>query len=366
MSIYISIKQKLINPFLSVRTKLLRFNMAANAKNQGREFVRKFNFDKLNKEEIKIAKAYWKSKGFKLDNTIWHQYYKGATGNFVKEYVPHDIFSSHIAPSLNQKIQWPALLDKNLSYNLFKGYKQPKLVISNINGFYFHNGEIISELEAVQICSKSSSKLVVKPSIESGGGFMVNVLSIQDIVEEEIVEHIINMFKSYNRDFVVQEFVEQSPVMAKLNKSSLNTLRIMSYLNNGGVHIVSSVLRIGNAGKSTDNFATGGVACGVKNTGRLKEIGFIQDGTTLTKTTSGIVLKEVLIPNYNNVLKMVELLHKRVPYFRIISWDIGIDKNNDAILIEYNTYNQSTKIHQIVNGPLFGTFTNEILAEARK
>lgn len=362
MSIYISIKQKLIYPILSIRTKLLRFNMAANAKNQGREFVKKFNFDKLDKEEIRIAKAYWKSKGFKLDNTIWHQYYKGATGKFMKEYIPHDIFSSHIAPSLNQKTQWPALLDKNLSYSLFKDFQQPKRVISNINGFYLHDEEIVSELEAVEVCSKCNSRLIVKPSIESGGGFMVNILPIQDIDKGEIVEDILNMFKSYKNDFVVQEFVEQSPAMARLNESSLNTLRIMSYLNNDGVHIISSVVRIGNAGKTTDNFKSGGVACGVKNTGRLKEIGFIQDGTTLTKTASGAVLKEVVIPNYNAVLKMVELLHKRVPYFRIISWDIGVDKNNDPILIEYNTYNQSTKIHQIVNGPLFGDFTEEILS----
>jgi len=362
MSIYISIKQKLIYPILSIRTKLLRFNMAANAKNQGREFVKKFNFDKLDKEEIKIAKAYWKSKGFKLDNTIWHQYYKGATGKFMKEYIPHDIFSSHIAPSLNQKTQWPALLDKNLSYSLFKDFQQPKRIISNINGFYLHDEEIVSELEAVEVCSKCNSRLIVKPSIESGGGFMVNILPIQDIDKGEIVEDILNMFKSYKKDFVVQEFVEQSPAMARLNESSLNTLRIMSYLNNDGVHIISSVVRIGNAGKTTDNFKSGGVACGVKNTGHLKEIGFIQDGTTLTKTASGAVLKEVVIPNYNAVLKMVELLHKRVPYFRIISWDIGVDKNNDPILIEYNTYNQSTKIHQIVNGPLFGDFTEEILS----
>lgn len=362
MSIYISIKQKLIYPILSIRTKLLRFNMAANAKNQGREFVKKFNFDKLDKEEIRIAKAYWKSKGFKLDNTIWHQYYKGATGKFMKEYIPHDIFSSHIAPSLNQKTQWPALLDKNLSYSLFKDFQQPKRIISNVNGFYLHDEEIVSELEAVEVCSKCNSRLIVKPSIESGGGFMVNILPIQDIDKGEIVEDILNMFKSYKNDFVVQEFVEQSPAMARLNESSLNTLRIMSYLNNDGVHIISSVVRIGNAGKTTDNFKSGGVACGVKNTGRLKEIGFIQDGTTLTKTASGAVLKEVVIPNYNAVLKMVELLHKRVPYFRIISWDIGVDKNNDPILIEYNTYNQSTKIHQIVNGPLFGDFTEEILS----
>ena len=58
---------------------------------------------------------------------------------------------------------------------------------------------------------------------------------------------------------------------------------------------------------------------------------------------------------------MVHRLHKRVPYFRIISWDIGQDSNNNPMFIEYNTYHQATELHQVVNGPLFGELADEIL-----
>lgn len=363
MSVYMSIKQKFIKPIISWRNKLLRFNMAANAKNQAREFIRRFNFDKLSKEEIYSAKTYWKSKGFKLDNTLWHQYYKGASGIFKKEFLPHDIFCSRIAPLLNQKTQWPALLDKNLAYSLFKEFEHPELLVSNINGFYFHEGDVITESQAIDFCSKSKNKLIIKPSIESGGGFMVKVITVKDD-SKETKRELSELFNIYAKDFVVQKFVEQSETLAQLNDSSLNTMRIMSYLNGQGVHIISSVLRVGNIGSNTDNFKTGGIACGIEETGQLKETGFFQNGETVNASHSGFVFKDVIIPNYDVVIKIISALHKRVPYFKIISWDIGMNKYDQPVLIEYNTYNQSTKIHQIVNGPLFGAFTDEILSLA--
>ena len=91
---------------------------------------------KLKPHEIKEAKAFFKSKGYKLNNTYWHRFYKYMNGEFHKDYIPLDIFRPLIEPKLNRKIYWPALLDKNLRSNLFKEFNQPKTVISNINGFY--------------------------------------------------------------------------------------------------------------------------------------------------------------------------------------------------------------------------------------
>ncbi|GGW64398.1 hypothetical protein DFQ11_102118 [Winogradskyella epiphytica] len=58
---------------------------------------------------------------------------------------------------------------------------------------------------------------------------------------------------------------------------------------------------------------------------------------------------------------MVKSIHTRVPYFKIVSWNVGFNKNEDPKFIEVNTYNQSTELHQIVNSPLFGKFTGEII-----
>ena len=71
---------------------------------------------------------------------------------------------------------------------------------------------------------------------------------------------------------------------------------------------------------------------------------------------------ETEVSSDNSVVDMVKSMHVKVPYFKIISWDIAINNNNSPIMVEYNTYNQGLDI-QIPSGPLFGKYTDEILAK---
>ncbi|BAO77623.1 sugar-transfer associated ATP-grasp domain-containing protein [Winogradskyella sp. PG-2] len=325
----------------------------------------KMNLPKLSSEEIKELKSFYKSNGYKLRNTYWHRYYKGINGEFHKNYMPYDLFSSIINPRLNQKRHWPALLDKNLTYNLFKDFSQPKRVVQNINGFYYIDNKIVDLQKAIDACKILKDKMIIKPTVGSGAGKMVNAFIIVNNKTTYKNYSLEKLFKIYNKDFIIQEFIEQSKIMKSLNPSSLNTLRIVSYLNEDGVHIVSSVLRIGKLGSDTDNFSTGGLFCGVSKNGNLKGKGYNPNGDVLTETSTGVVLKDCKIPHYIKVLDMVKSMHYLVPYFKIISWDIGIDKDELPVLIEYNTHRQGIDL-QIADGPFLGDFTEEILALSLK
>jgi hypothetical protein len=323
--------------------------------------MRKMNLPKLSLEEIREAKSFYKSNGYKLKNTYWHRYYKGVNGEFHKNYMPYDIFNPIINPRLNQRRQWPALLDKNLTYNLFKGFNQPKHIIQNINGFYYIDGKIVDLQKAIDACKAFKEHMIIKPTVGSGAGKMVNAFRVVDAETTYKNYSLEQLFNLYTKDFVVQEFLQQSEVLKPLNPSSLNTLRIVSYLNQEGVHITSSVLRIGKPGSTTDNFSTGGLFCGVFSDGNLKGKGYGPNGDVVTKTSTGVILKDCKIPNYIKVKDMVKSMHYVVPYFKIISWDIGIDKNDLPILIEYNTHRQGIDL-QIADGPFLGEFTEEVLA----
>ena len=363
MPIYTLIKSILVKTILDWKIKLTRFNLTINARNEIKTKIRKNKIKKLNKLEIKEAKAYYKSKGYKLKNTYWHQYYKGMTGKFYKNYFPEDIFRPIVSPKFNQMLQWPALLDKNLYYKLFNGFEQPKAVVFNINGFYFINNEHVTESKAIQACINAKSKLIIKPTIDSGKGEMVKSFSTADVVEIDNTKFLTALFKTYKKDFIVQEFLKQSSIMEQLNPSTVNTLRVMSYLRNNEVHIISALVRIGKKGTDTDNYSAGGIICGIYEDGEFKDIGYSKHyGDIYTETESGIPLKGCKVPNYNEVKIMIKNLHKVVPYFRIISWDIAINHKEKPVLIEYNTYYQSTEVHQIVNGPLFDKFADELLA----
>lgn len=361
MHLYHHFKNKFIKRILKLQKRYEQFRSEISARRYMKSLMQKYDLPKLSTEEIREAKSFYRARGYKLKNTYWHQYYKGMNGKFHKNYIPYDIFNPRINPKLNQRRQWPALLDKNLTYNLFKGFDQPKLVVQNINGFFYVNDKIVDLKEAVQTCEAVKVKLIIKPTIDTGSGKMVNAFSIKNTKTTYKNYAVEKLFQLYKKDFVVQEFLEQSEVLKSLNPSSLNTLRIVSYLNDDGVHILASVLRVGKSGSSTDNFSTGGLFCGISKDGKLKGKGYGPKGDVITKTSTGIILRDCSLPNYKKVQEMVKSMHYVVPYFKIISWDIGISKNDLPFLIEYNTLKQGIDL-QIAAGPYLGEFTDEILA----
>lgn len=361
MNLYSSLKRVLTKHILNLRKRFWEFNLKMNARAYVKAIINENKSPELSKSEVSQAKSFYKSKGYKLGNTYWHQYYKGLTNEFHVNYIPEDIFNAIIAPSFNQMRQWPALLDKNLSYNLFKEFEQPKAVVQNINGFYFVDGKIVNESEALQKCNTINKTLIIKPTIDSGDGVMVNKFTVNNHKTSYKNLTILELFKKYKKDFIVQEELEQSDVLKVFNPSSLNTVRVMTYLKKDGVHILSAVLRIGQPNSATDNFCGGGIICGLDVEGNLKRRAYTRDGAILNKSHTKVVFEGVSIPNYNTLLKMVKQMHPKVPYFKIVSWDIGINKENQPVFIEFNTYYQDVDLHQITNGPLFGEFTDEIL-----
>ncbi|MEC3907983.1 sugar-transfer associated ATP-grasp domain-containing protein [Tamlana sp. 2201CG12-4] len=338
----------------------MRFNLVMNYRRKILIKTKRFKPPRLSKNEKKAIKEYYRKKGYKNIKTQWHQYFSGFNKHFSVKYIPEDIFHPIIAPILNNHLQWPALLDKNLLYRLFNDVKQPSCIISNINGFYYNQKELISLSEAVELCS-TNNFLVIKPSIESGGGNGVIGFSVNKGRTSYKSLSIKELFLTYSKDFIVQEVVKQHPDMKKLNPSSLNTIRVLSYLKNDSVYLLSSIVRIGKLNSFTDNSSSGGISCGINPDGSLKQYGFNQAGEQRFESDSGIRLATFKVPEYKKVKELVKKVHIQVPYFKLIAWDIAIDYEEAPVLIEYNTYKMGISSLQLANGPLFGEFTDELL-----
>ncbi|WP_339614681.1 sugar-transfer associated ATP-grasp domain-containing protein [uncultured Winogradskyella sp.] len=346
---------------LEGKQKLIQFNTKLNAKRKIKLIIASRNTPRLTQEEERLAHSFFKTRGYKLNNVHWHMHLKAVSGEFYANYIPEDIYRPLIDPKLNQMTHWPALIDKNLTYNLFSEFNQPKVIVHNINGFYYVNNEIVDEYNAIMACLKHKDSFIIKPTVESGKGKLVQKVTLNTKNKKEEQIRLQKLFVVYKKDFIVQEVVSQSETMKALNPSSLNTLRVASYLRqDGSVHILSTVSRIGNPNSSTDNYSLEGIICGIKENGDFKDVAYTK-GKKIQASPSGISFSACSVPNYQSVKKVVKALHIKVPYFRIISWDIGIDIKDDPIFIEYNVYNQSLELHQITNGPMFGEFTDEIL-----
>ncbi|MEO9890990.1 sugar-transfer associated ATP-grasp domain-containing protein [Aurantibacter sp.] len=314
---------------------------------------------KLSKEHKREIKDYFKSYGFGGIRLFWHQFYGGYKNNYSKNYIPQDLFFSHIEVALN-RYDYSKLQDKNILDKIFEGVSQPNTIIKNINGFYQKNNIIISRQQAVEIIAQYDS-IIIKPTIDTSGGKNVQKLDFSSSelinIRKNKIEKVLNI---YNKEFVIQEIVNQSEEMRSLNPTSLNTIRICTYLNNSGVNVLFSIVRFGGKGVSIDNVSQGGYYCVIDENGSLDERAYDTWKKTIKITPGGAVLKNFEIPNYIKVIETVNKLHQQVPYFRMISWDIALDASNTPILIESNIFSQSIDF-QSVTGPLFKEFTDEVL-----
>jgi hypothetical protein len=83
----------------------------------------------------------------------------------------------------------------------------------------------------------------------------------------------------------------------------------------GKIHILSSILKMGNNGNLIDNKSVGGISCGITNAGILKNFAidknFYKYGILpFTKASFG----HIEIPVYKNIIETVIKLHNELHY----------------------------------------------------
>lgn len=314
---------------------------------------------KLTNQEIKKAKVFFQSSGIQI-NTIWHEFYKSVNGVFQEDYMPEDFYLSEVEPYLNRQDFLPSLTDKNLLEVLLPEANVPESIVMNINGIFYNNQrQIITESQAIILCLAVPS-FIAKPSLDSGGGRGIEFINYPTKI------NVKSLFDAYKKDFTIQQIIIQHNELKKLNPTSINTIRLITYLDfDGDVDILPSMLRFGGKGSLLDNATTGGWFCGINSDGLLKDKAYNRKYEYI-KEINNIDLSKFKIPFYADLIEHVKCLHKCIPYFKIVSWDFALDVNNQYICIEMNVKDQGTKEVQIVNrAPLFGSHTSSIISKIK-
>lgn len=305
----------------------------------------------------KSAVLFWKKYGLSID-PMWHSFFSYCNKNKSVFYIPESLYYSKVEPFYNNKALAKAFDDKCYYSVFFPEAITPSQVVKKIGGVLYDQGyKMISKEDAVELVLGSSGGLFFKPSIGSGGGNRITYLEGIGLSKESVE----SVFLSLGDNFVVEHSVSQHPVLEKLNPSSLNTIRVITYLRPSGVVVLSSVLRMGGEGSKTDNFSTGGIACGIESSGICKGVAYDQNYNSYSEHPGGEVFSGLKVPSFDEACALAVKEHEKFGHFKIISWDIAIDQCSQPVLLEFNLTPQSIDFHQINNGPLFGDYTEEVL-----
>lgn len=293
--------------------------------------------------------------------TYWHEYFYSRNGNFSVRYIPTSFYHKEIIYRLNNFQLRHAYVDKGVYDIYFPDLNRPKTIVKNMNGYFYDDHSAITREEALARCQNLPGA-VVKPTLEGMWGEGVHVFASAN-GQTDMDQSVEELFKSYGKNFIVQEKVNQHEEMARLNPTSLNTLRILSYRQDNEVHILYAVVRIGRLGKSVDNETAGGINADIQlDSGTILECAY---GTPSEKkimtTDNGTILKGFQIPSFEKALAVVREMHLRLPYFNLVGWDFGIDENGEPIMIEWN---RAPDLSQTAHGPAFGAMTEEIIKTA--
>ncbi len=136
--------------------------------------------------------------------------------------------------------------------------------------------------------------------------------------------------------FLLQERLQQHPKMSELHPSSVNTIRLITFNNNGKVEVFCASLRIGTKGRSVDNWASGGIVVAIDTaTGKLKGEGLFKPGyggRVTAHPDTGVTLDGFEIPYFKEGIEVACNLHSYLYGIHSVGWDIAITPDGPTII----------------------------------
>lgn len=299
----------------------------------------------------KYAKKYFDIRWFDVYNSVNNGDYD------LRLYIPDGFYYCIVDTYFSNHEACYIMDDKNFYDLYFPEITRPKTIIRKESGCFFDaNWALLSLNEALDKCSQNS-KIIIKPSISSCGGRGIDYWNPSEMNIDDL-KRILNQHDSV----VVQECVIPHKLFQKINKDCLSTLRIVTLLFEGQVHVVSSVIIMGGQGAKTNHLHSGGLVCGIHENGKLKNKAYDGHGNSYEEHPNGVIFGETFIPGYHECVQYAKLLAPRMcRVTKLIGWDFTIGQNGEPMLIEANlTWGG---LCQIANGPIFGELTERVLNE---
>lgn len=203
------------------------------------------------------------------------------------------------------------LRDKWLFYQLAKPYFKREI-------FHLTSETVLGEFISF---AQRMGHLFCKPT----DGHMGIDVYRYDIDNNTDINEIYVFLMSKCQDWVVEECIRQGEEMAIWNESSVNTIRFPSFYRNGVLTPYYPRIRTGRKGQIVDNVAQGGLIAFIDaKTGVINTDGYYKKNEkSSVHPDSGIKFKGTCIPQWQELLKYAEELHKALPQHVYIAWDFA-------------------------------------------
>ena len=191
-----------------------------------------------------------------------------------------------------------------------------------------------TSFEVFEQFTKKHNQMFIKPT-DGHFGLGVSVVDCGKGVD------IKKLYSSWaGKHVMAEELVIQHPDMASFNDTSVNTLRLVTFVHPDGTASVmpGALIRIGRKGGIADNFHHGGVGAQIDvQTGVVITSGIDQAARRwIRHPDSGKFIVGFQVPLWDKVCKTVKEAALLNPKVRCVGWDVVVTNDERVVLIEGN------------------------------
>jgi hypothetical protein len=297
--------------------------------------IRRAGFAKVWRAAKRVAKEHKRITLFVFTDMAWCVVRYGAG------YVDYEIFefgrirggrrrktfvtqgnNERMVRELNEKTDYHLLVDKGESNRLFSDFiRRDWLDLRR------------ASVEEFSAFAARHEYIIVKPA-DGMCGKGIEKIATQETNANDLFSRL-----TADKKFVVEQCVEQHPDVAALYPHSVNTMRLVSIMDDSGeVHIVFRAMRLGAGGGVVDNFNSGGMFVLVGEDGTISSDAINKETTIFTShPDTGVRFVDTKIPFYTESVEMVRYAASKIPKLRYVGWDVAVT-NDGPLLIEVNQH----------------------------
>ena len=239
-----------------------------------------------------------------------------------------DIERVEIANLLNNPQNEAIFYDKEKTYEKFGNYYLRDVLRIDSKEKY----------DDFLVFTKKHNAFICKP-IDGGCG--VGIKIINNVYKNSVKKLFNDILDDYNCKCIIEELIIQREDIKQLHPQSVNTVRMPTvYYSNEKIEVVHPFFRVGQGNSITDNAGSGGIICALDVNSGIVIATADEFGHKFAKhPDTGIELIGFKLPQWDQAVKLVQKLAKKVPDNRYCSWDLALtDKGWD--LVEVNARGQ--------------------------
>ncbi|MBY5991708.1 sugar-transfer associated ATP-grasp domain-containing protein [Ferrimonas balearica] len=274
----------------------------------------------------------------------WLKVYSAMAGEFKEGWIPDNFYCLKVMPHL--KGRYDTLSDfGTLSNSLFRVANRQNIA-TVVNGLYL-DGEMRAmddaELEACLFADDDRFVFKVDDSYQGKGIHFFSKAGFDLAAMKRL------------GDGVAERYIEQHELFDAFAPNSVATLRLTTVvLDDGSVEARAGYLRLG-VGDDTHVMSASAVRVPLDMaTGAFSETGFQANWqATRVHPSSQMRFAGQQVPSFKACVDFVVQLHTRLPFVRVVGWDLTVDRQGNPVFIEWNGGHNTITFSEATTGPCF-------------